>query len=499
MVVWMFALASAILFSPERSFPVGYRTVYAVDNSRTWRTGANGNARQARPIRIEMWYPAQHDNSPRMTLGAYAKGNGRTREFLALDSLLFPRDSITIHMAWAGGDASAYRQLIAMKGIARRDPRPATGRFPLILYSSGTDLLLSHDNRFLAESLARRGYVVVSVPRLGASYGRTISGDTPADLSLAARDLAFAAGIASALPFVTREQVAVIGNGSGAAAALTFANAWRAVSAVVTVNGPLADSASGEALMSSGLVEPAELRAPILAIRARTGSQPRLIDSLWFADRYVVDIDAPVLTIRDRSVALARIARNSALKAGDREIENREIAISAIASFLRTALVRGRERRIDVDAPGASVKYFAGARIPGEEALEQLIVNVGPDSTVAILNAALKRQPSLPVARAIRPAILSRIARDRLAAGDVRPALDLYLVQAALFPNRVSSFDALADTYRSLHDSTAVVSAYRNLLDVIPRDSTLAPSDRDEWRSYAMKRITEYTRRFRGR
>ncbi|TPG22600.1 dienelactone hydrolase [Sphingomonas koreensis] len=133
--------ADAPELAPRGALPVGTQTMTFTDPNRTdvlKPVAGGGFARDARILPITIWYPAD------------AAATGRQR--------------ITYSMPapFLGGRKSDPDLMLSFPGQAARDAAPAAGRFPLVVLSHG------YNNRAvgfsdLAENLASKGYVVISI------------------------------------------------------------------------------------------------------------------------------------------------------------------------------------------------------------------------------------------------------------------------------------------------------------------------------------------------
>src|SRR5258705_6561738 len=125
---------------------VGFRVAYHLDLARDWA----GGSRSGRPLRVYVWYPAQPATGRLMTFADYVARPGPPSAgvFGQLDSMLDTRatESFT---RWLKGDR--FAALKASTVVARLDPTPAAGTFPVIVYSAGLNDTFEASNSYLFE------------------------------------------------------------------------------------------------------------------------------------------------------------------------------------------------------------------------------------------------------------------------------------------------------------------------------------------------------------
>ena len=155
--------AYPIIWGQER---VGFQTVNAQDDSRLYKAkkyedGSEVPANTSRPIQLNIWYPTD-DAKATTTMLTYirtlASAEGVASPSEELDQALMTSMS-------AFGYSEGYSK---SESNVQLDAKPKHGSFPLIIYVPG----LSGDaieNYKLCEVLASYGYMVVSIPSLGAA------------------------------------------------------------------------------------------------------------------------------------------------------------------------------------------------------------------------------------------------------------------------------------------------------------------------------------------
>ena len=243
------------------SWPVGFRVMAG---SYVPASAANS---EARPLQISVWYPASPGKGKRMTY----------RDYVALNaSELDPEKPA----GKSGGEEAVeeFRSFLASAKILRSDitrmlstpmkaianAPAAKGRFPLVLISQGNGQS-AHDQAFLAEALAARGYIAATVPS-----ATRISGPMKGEEEIAAKateqaeDLSHAAEQVKTRAELSEEGLAVVGHSFGARAALLFAMSNPSVRALVSLDGGIGVKTGRGMLERSRLFDAKAMTAPIL-------------------------------------------------------------------------------------------------------------------------------------------------------------------------------------------------------------------------------------------
>lgn len=214
---------------------VGFRSLWAFDEGRTYRTAYDdgrtyGAEKAPRPVLVLLWYPARsgqgdagvmaHEGyfaieSAEPPLSAYSKAlKAHARGVLVEEVYGKPEVELDDEER---GDLDL---LLASPTPCRRDAEPAEGPFPLVVTHSGAGSSFE-DNAGLCAFLASHGYVVLAsaYPEAdGSSLG--IDGGRGS-----AEDAQFLVRQARALPFVDWRHVAYLGHSAGAQAMLRAAAA----------------------------------------------------------------------------------------------------------------------------------------------------------------------------------------------------------------------------------------------------------------------------------
>ncbi len=244
LAVLTFAAAGA-LPAPVAAAPnlVGFRVIERLDAARTSPQFPKG-----RPIQIAFWYPSA-SAYPLLTYRDYCLLSARETSFAASTPASEEQalSQFRAFLASAAVKAPEAEALLATRMHAARDAAPVPGRAPLVLIAQGNDQS-AHDQAFLAELLAARGFAVASVPSQARIGGRMQSEqEIPAQALDQAADLAFALRAVRAEPNVRPGRYGLVGHSFGARSALLLAMRDTDAAALVSLDGGIG-GASGKGI-----------------------------------------------------------------------------------------------------------------------------------------------------------------------------------------------------------------------------------------------------------
>ncbi len=269
---------------------VGFRRLWDVDRTRIWpRSPAvdslEGNI--ARPIRVDIWYPAECTGTQPMSLGNYLNMDSPSPAFDDLVFLTHRWDEYSYRSL--AEDSTSYDRLLSTETAACLEATASLGRFPIILYSAGW-FNRAPDNTIVAEYLASHGFVVATVPQLNPGlWTFDFRSDAPS-IENQMRDLEVALAVLIDEPFVDRTRIAVMGYSTGGDVALLLQGRNPLVDAVVGLDASWSLGPENDVAGSPFFV-PAQHDVPILVVRRPTEDRTEpdtVLDSLTVAPRVVV-------------------------------------------------------------------------------------------------------------------------------------------------------------------------------------------------------------------
>jgi hypothetical protein len=276
-------------------YPVGFQVIYKIDESRSYYPAEGNTQIKGRPIRIMIWYPAGRVSNAPLRFLDYLNVEPPDPQLAQWNREVRERDQGTARRQFAQAEpAPLYEKLINCKVAAHLNAPIAKGKFPLLMHSVGRN---DHQqaNTVLWEYLASHGYVIATVPQLGASPATPRLAFTPPDVERQRLDVEF--GLAEMRRFngVDAERIALMGHSAGPVVALLIAAKERAVDAVVSLDGAHTTKEGSEVLVQSGFGA-AQIRVPLLNIyRANdTHGLDYIVNSLRNSDRYNLAVDPQI-------------------------------------------------------------------------------------------------------------------------------------------------------------------------------------------------------------
>src|SRR5579864_3229182 len=276
-------------------YQVGFRTLYRRDRNRKWFKTAEATD-PGRPIMINVWYPgAPAKNAQPMTYGDYLHHQAPA-DFKEVIQNLDKNE----HESWLAdlrevappGDV-LLEKVLTTPVAAYPGPPPASGKFPLLLYSSGK-AARSDSNLELGEYLASHGYIVVTVPQLGPSDQELELGSSPQELALHADDFDSALSFLREIPEIDFAHIAAAGHSAGGEVAAELALRHPEIRAVIGLDASYGMASGARIFRQLAEYERGRtVNAALLDLRRADGAQGvkldlSAIDSLHWATSFRV-------------------------------------------------------------------------------------------------------------------------------------------------------------------------------------------------------------------
>lgn len=486
-------------------YAVGFRQIEHFDHSRLYRlpvdlTGRAVEGERSRPLRISIWYPAEPDARPPLTLGEYIEmiGGETVPGELGAAERDAGRAAFYAFPLLRDATPEQRQRLEALPSRAVRDARPMAGRFPLVLYSLGSAALAN----VTPEYLASHGYVVAQAPRVPIYAGQPIDGRDRGDLEAKIRDLDFVLNSMADFPSADVHNLAAIGFSAGGRWALSMAMKNWDVKAVVSLDSVmLFDDVVSQEWRTIPLYNPDWVRVPVLHL-VRREWVPQETSDLWsrmrFADRTHLVYENPGLDHLDfqsvgYAMTLAGMRTAIAPAVADTFHQFNRLTLAFLDAHVkgdgaaRALLARGPE------AFGATPRFVtasAGKPLPApwtEVHFFNAIDQRGAEATLAAYRR-LERESSQPP---LPETALNLAGYVQLLTGRVPEAIELFRINVESFPRSANALDSLADAYLAAGDRTRALELTRRARALLDADSSVTEERRARIRQSIEDKLRE--------
>ncbi|MEO8577829.1 MAG: hypothetical protein ABI556_14055 [Gemmatimonadales bacterium] len=455
---------------------VGFRSFWRRDRTRTFTMAVDQDGKRlpvdpARPVRINMWYPAQ--SGGRATTIASYLDPARTPGFEAEESFIRDVDV-------GDGKGPGFRRIVALQSLydallstptaAHQDARVQPGHHPVVVYALGQGDYTQEDIPF-CEYLASRGFIVVSVPQLGTSPRRSVMFiHDAASYDVQVSDLAF--GLATVLrefPEADPSRVGAIGMSMGGVYATLLALRNSAVRVVIGRDPSIIARPAPYfyKYWETPAFEPARFRGHML-IMYKQDPLPRekIVDSLRFASRtlirmpYVVHTDFTGYPQYSRTWPLTAIDSFAlAQRTPEQAVTMYTAATRYVGCYLDAILMRGQQDPKCKPIPGGEVEYLPASAGPSEEELYTVMRLQGLDRAAEIATK--------PQRADLRRPVMLRIANELGYAGRTREEAEYAELITVMFPD-AESYEHAGDNWAEVGEAARARSAYEQALSLEP-------------------------------
>jgi dienelactone hydrolase len=221
-------------------YKVGFRVVQQYDRARVYKpsvdltSGTTAAGERARPIQTLIWYPAKKASGKTLHYGDYVRLAATETEFARSPAEVDQFVSAALAENYADLDSNQRRVELAQPMLAAREAEEVPQQFPVLIYAPGSSSS-AYENADLCEYLASHGYLVLASPSLGVNT-RSITLDLEG-AEAQAHDISFLVGYAATLPQADKAKLAVIGYSYGGLANVLAAAQDDRIGALVALDG----------------------------------------------------------------------------------------------------------------------------------------------------------------------------------------------------------------------------------------------------------------------
>jgi tetratricopeptide (TPR) repeat protein len=364
-----------------------------------------------------------------------------------------------------------------------REARPASGKFPLILYSLGSAAL----GNVTPEFLASHGYVVAQAPRLGGYAGLPQDGRDRFDLDTKTRDLDFVLNAMTDVPAADLQNLGTVGFSAGGNWALSMAMRNWNVKAVVSLDTVmLFDDGVSRAWRTLPFYDPDAVRVPVLHL-VRRAWVPQETSDLWsrlrYAERAHVVFEDPKIDHLDfQSIGYAMTLAGMRADAAPVVAETFHRFNRLTLEFFDAHLKGDAAARAGLSDPAAygkpglvTAKFSPPLPAPWTEAqFFSTLDRQGLEAALAAYRSRRREGGPPPLGEAS----LNLAGYVHLLTGRVREAIEIFTLNVESFPRSANAFDSLADAYLAAGDKARARELTDRALSLLEADGSLVADQR---------------------
>lgn len=287
----------------SESYKAGFKTIHTVDKSRIYKqSNDTTDYLHYRPIDMDIWYPA--DSSAEDTILLVHDLLGLLEQRANYYTASNVGDGLAVQLAQSfcdGFKCSDSTKLLRFKTVSLKNAMATSGKFPLIIYMTAFNGM-SYENFALFESLARKGFVVVSISSIGRFPGDMTM--KKADLMEQVNDAVAALDVLNQNLNIDFNKIGIVGYSWGGLAGAVLSSKVSNVKCLVSLEGSefhhygnaKEENADFDTLRNSEEFKNIQLSIPYLRLESSPSTQPDKTDSVYNFSANHVD-DSQIFTI----------------------------------------------------------------------------------------------------------------------------------------------------------------------------------------------------------
>jgi hypothetical protein len=295
-MLWLFVLSCSETNdkNPPSSYLAGFMTAHTVDTTRIYRPNtAKTDYLHYRPIDLDIWYPADSSGGTLLAVRDLLGLLEQRANFYTASNAGNGLGAKIAQLFCDGFKCSDSTRLLAFKTNTIKNAKPADGKFPLVIYLDAYNGM-SYENFVLFESLAKKGFVVVSISSNGRYPGdMTMKKE---DLMEQVNDAIISVNELKQNPNIDFTKIGIVGYSWGGLAAAVLAGKLPEVSCLVSFDGSefhhygqeKQENADFDTIRYGGDFENLHLPMPYLRLESAPSTQGDKYDSIFnFAAQHV--------------------------------------------------------------------------------------------------------------------------------------------------------------------------------------------------------------------
>lgn len=402
---------------------------------------------------------------------------------------------MSLLLSQLGGDSLILKKnlpaLLAENMNAYKNAAYLDGTYPILIYPESPNL-----NNILCEYLASYGYIVVSISRHG-TLDADFEWQTVRGIETLVQDCQFALTVVKKEFKIKDDAVAVMGTGMNASAGLAWMMRNPSIDALVSLEGGILTGYEYGLIQKSPYFDVSRVDRPILAMHSPHQSvNPKLIDHYKYADRYMINL--PQLSefyYLNFGVWEKTMPGILGPAPGDTFLSY-ELMAQHTLMFLDWKLKQGYhgkayyETKAEVNGikyPLLEYSYLPHLDVP--PTLNDLLLMNRTEGFSKMLEEVKRYQQQDSAAFSFETYVA--VGQHLMTEKKFENGAEWAASFQRFFPTAASAYTIAGRCYLELGNRTDAIAMYSNALKLLPSDSYLQPSDKDQLKGAIENRLKQ--------
>jgi hypothetical protein len=287
-IVLLLTSCSETTSNKSESYKAGFKTIHTVDRSRIYKPDTETtDYLHYRPIDMDIWYPADSSATDTSIVVHDLLGLLEQRANYYSASNIGNGIAGQLGQYFCDGfKCSDSTRLLHFKTNSFKNATAVDGKFPLVIYMTAFNGM-SYENFALFESLAKNGFIVVSVSSIGRFPGDMTMKN--ADLMEQVNDAVSAINLLKQNPNIDFTRIGIVGYSWGGLAGAVLVGKIPNVRCLISLEGSefyhygnaKDENADFDTIRNSKDFKNLHLSIPYLRLESSPSTQPDKIDSIY--------------------------------------------------------------------------------------------------------------------------------------------------------------------------------------------------------------------------
>ncbi len=431
-----------------------------------------------RQVKIHLWYPTVVKNKKRgFSFEEYVWETASDLDYSTLTPArkeLATKEFIEYSEGVAGKtrEETGFNKLFAAKTMASRDAKPASGKFPIVIFPCWKSPTAES---IMAEFLASHGYIVASTSLKGTSSN--LPEISVRGMTSQSQDLAHVIGELKKIPYADVSRIVMMGTGINATTCLALISSHPEIKGFISLDGGILSESEKQMLMQTTYYDAVEYNLPMLFVYAPHPSiSPVHAEEFKYSQRQFVKF--PTMSeyyFLNYGIYEQFVPGIMGKVPGD-VVQGHRWASEIVLSYLNSTLgsAGNSVQRVVERIPATfSVTFDMKGALPAVPTLSELkkMLSTGSAEELTTLYRNIKNINPQPYSSKLMSDLFSWLGFNR--DNDFKKREALIKVWIESMPNSSRGYFAAGRLAGARGDKTAAKENYRRALELVPTDTDI--------------------------